>query len=268
MRHCAAFLQEIYDPERPVAWVCFLTGTDFWYQTVFCLYSLQKYADDIQINARFYDDGSLSQALREQLQKQFPHSRVIGQEMINARMEEILPVQRFPVIRRIRSEYPHLKKLTDIHADEKGWNLVMDSDMLFFGRPAAMIEWLRKTDRPMVLKDKAQSYGYSLSKLDELAGARVPRMLNVGITGLNSAQIDWQQLESWLAQLVGGKANYYLEQALIAMLMAGRTFDILDPCNYIVLPTKTEVIGRQGILHHYVAASKKEYFTLAWKTFR
>ena len=51
--------------------VCFLTGKKFWYQTLFCAYSLQKITPN-PIHFTFYDDGTLDQV--SNIKGQIPNS--------------------------------------------------------------------------------------------------------------------------------------------------------------------------------------------------
>src|SRR4051812_29425512 len=53
--------------------VYFLTGQKYWYQTAFCLFSLQK-DSSLNIKAWLVDDGSFDDDLESQVLSQFPGS--------------------------------------------------------------------------------------------------------------------------------------------------------------------------------------------------
>ena len=90
--------------------------------------------------------------------------------------------------------------------------------------------------------------------------------LNVGICGLNSSYIDWEKLEHWCKTLIEKEGtHYYQEQALTAMIVAGKDCEIVDEQDYIVMPKRSEVVSPAAILHHYVADSKPWYFRYGWK---
>ena len=60
--------------------------------------------------------------------------------------------------------------------------------------------------------------------MTSLTKAPIPQRVNVGICGLKSDDLDWEQLESWCKTLIEQQGtHYYQEQALIAMLMAGQS---------------------------------------------
>ena len=59
--------------------------------------------------------------------------------------------------------------------------------------------------------------------------------------------------------------NYYLEQALVAMLSARKAPLVMPKSNYITSPTRQQVADGDGVLQHYVADSKPWYFREAWR---
>src|SRR5207244_4335911 len=118
-------LKEIKYNATPSFEVYFLTGKKYWYQTAFCLYSLQKQSQ-LNIQAVIVDDGSFDEALEQQVKEQFPSSKLIKKEQIEILLDEHLPESRYPTLRARRVEYPHLRKLTDIHIlPGKDWKMVL-----------------------------------------------------------------------------------------------------------------------------------------------
>lgn len=61
------------------------------------------------------------------------------------------------------------------------------------------------------------------------------------------------------------KTSYYLEQALIAMLVAGRPCAIAPVADYVTLPKPPEAHACKAVMHHYVAHSKRWYFQQNWR---
>ena len=243
-----------------------LSGRKFWYQTAFCLHSFAR-AAQTSVQAEIYDDGTLDAEITGRLLRLGPRLRIHRQADILARLEEHLPAARFPVLRERWRNYPNLRKLTDPHVGSRGWKLVIDSDLLFFRRPDQLLRWFEAPDRPLHAVDCAESYGYSRSLLERLAGAPLPSRVNVGLCGLRGEDLDWEELESWCAELIAAeKTNYYLEQALVAMLMARvpeRTVAAAD--DYLTLPSRSEVEHPRAVMHHYVAESKRWYFAAGWR---
>ena len=213
-----------------------------------------------------YDDGSLSGEFRAPLARLFPAARFVDRSETTARLDEILPVARFPALRERWLNYPNIRKLTDPHLGSRGWKLVLDSDLLFFHRPEFLLNWLESPVRPLHAVDCETSYGYSRPLMDELAGAPVADLVNVGLTGLNSSDLDWDRLEHWCGTLIAREhTSYYLEQALIAMLVAGRPCAIAPAADYVTLPEPPEAHDCRAVMHHYVAQAKRWYFQDNWR---
>lgn len=242
-----------------------LTGRRFWYQTAFCLWTLARHSGR-PLAPVIYDDGSLTDDTRAPLQRLFPSIHFVTRGDSLARLDEHLPASRYPVLRERWLNYPNIRKLTDPHAGRTGWKLVIDSDLLFFRRPDFLLHWFGSPDRPLHAVDCETSYGYGRPLMDRLAGAAVADLVNVGLTGLEGGGIDWERLEHWTRELhASAGTSYYLEQALIAMLVAGRDCAVAPAADYLTLPRLPEARERRAVMHHYVAQSKRWYFQENWR---
>ena len=145
---------------------------------------------------------------------------------------------------------------------------MLDSDLLFFRRPEFLLDWLAAPDRPLHAVDCEESYGYSRALMEQLSGAPIPRLVNVGLCGLRSEAIDWDELEAWTAGLQAReRTNYYLEQALVAMLAARQPCAVAPAKDYVTLPGRAEVLAPRAVMHHYVANAKRWYFRHGWRHF-
>lgn len=243
----------------------FLTGDRFWYQTVFCAYSMAHHSE-IALRPVIYDDGSLPEVYQKEILRVFPNAEIHLKAELDARIESYLPAYKFPYLRERRENYPNLRKLTDVHVGSEGWKLVLDSDMLFFRCPNTLLDWLENPQNPCHMVDVETSYGYSIPLMENLAAAPIAERLNVGICGLNSSDIDWEKLEYWCKALIEREGTHYFqEQALVAMLMAGQSCVVADEADYDVMPSEDEVLAPRAVLHHYVSTSKPLYFRHAWK---
>ncbi len=262
--HHLPTLPSATDP-RPVE-LHLLTGERFWEQTAFCLWTFARHSAR-PLHPVIYDDGTLTDEHRDPLARLFPDARFIPQSETIARLDEFLPAARFPTLRDRWQHYPNIRKLIDPHLGSSGWKLVIDSDLLFFRRPTLLLDWCDTPVNPLHAVDCETSYGYSRPLLDSLAGAPLADLVNVGVTGLNSRELDWPRLEHWCRTLIAReRTNYYLEQALIAMLVAGRTCAITPAADYVTLPRPPEAQACTAVMHHYVANSKRWYFQQNWRT--
>ena len=269
MERSVATLPPLAGEGEPVD-LWFLTGNRFWYQTAYCAWTFGWHARR-PVRLHLVDDGSLRPAQVEALARLFGPVDVVAADASRARLATLLPSDRYPMLNRRWLDYIHLRKVIDVHLGGQGPRLVLDSDMLFFARPDLLLDWLDSgDDRPLLyMTDCEESYGYSRARLERLAGAALPVMLNVGICGLSSERLDWDRLEAWSSDLVGAEGtSYFLEQALVAM-MAAREPGVQAPASaYITLPTPAQVRAGEGVLQHYVASSKSDYFRHAWRLAR
>ena len=265
MKHAAGHLPALAAPSGAPLELHLLTGERFWYQTAFCLWSFAHQAGR-PLAPVIYDDGTLRPEFREPLQTLFPLTRFVSQAETIAQLDQHLPTAKFPALRERWINYPNIRKLTDVHVGRAGWKLVLDSDLLFFNSPHVLVDWLARPTQPLHAIDCETSYGYSRPLMNELAGASVAELVNVGLTGLNGAEIDWARLEYWCHTLIEReRPSYYLEQALIAMLVAGRRCTITPRADYITLPVLPEARDCRAVMHHYVAGSKRWYFQHCWQ---
>lgn len=246
--------------------IYFLTGKKYLYQTLFCIHSLAK-VTTARLQFILVDDGTFNDELYKQIKRQLPGCTVIKNHDIERNLQQILPEEKYPNLHRKRKEYPHIKKLIDIHTiPGNNRKLVLDSDMLFWTEPKAILNWLRTSDKPLYMQDCQNSYGYSKALMEQLNNSKIPNFVNVGVIGLNSTQINWKQLNEWVAKLEEKEgASYYLEQALTAMLIGENQAEVLSSHEYIVNPDIETIENRKGTLHHYVDLSKEGYFKKAWK---
>jgi hypothetical protein len=244
--------------------VAFLSGERFWYQSLFCFVSLQ-----MQVPARItpviFDDGTLTDETRRYIRRVVSWVTFQSFEAIEDRIERLLPSASFPFLRARRSGFPLLRKLTDIHLGAPDWTLFMDSDMLFFRRPDALIEWFSHP-RPIFMQDIGTWYGYSAELMKELARVPVPEGVNSGLYALYGPSIDWEQVEYWCrSQLERQGPHYFQEQALTALILGRSNATPLAKADYIVMPNLEEGYAPSAVLHHYVAASKRSYFQHGWR---
>ncbi len=254
-------------PDAPSRSVHLLTGRRFWEQTTFCLHSLARNSP-VNLHAEIYDDGTLGPEEKSILGQLGAGIRIHPISEIRDQLERHLPAARFPWLRERWQNYPNIRKLIDPHLGSTGWKLVLDSDLLFFRRPDALLTWLDAPDRPLHAVDIEESYGYPRPLMESLARAPIAPLVNVGLCGLRSEELDWERIEHWCVQLhENQRPSYYLEQALVAMLVAGCPCAVLPAADYVTCPAGSEAREPRAVMHHYVAHSKRWYFQQHWQRF-
>jgi hypothetical protein len=254
-----------FDNAHPPCELHLLTGRKFWFQSVFCLYSFSRYAKR-EVSPIFYNDGTLRPDDCAALTRLFPKARFVPPEEAQANLDRLLPQTKFPTLRERWDNYVHLRKLIDPHLGSSGWKLVMDSDLLFFRKPEFVLHWMDAPSTPLHGVDSETSYGYSSQLLQALASAPIAPRINVGLCGLHSDEIDWDKVEFWTRTLITREGtHYYLEQALVALLLAGRDCTVAPEADYVTLPRLPEAAACRAVMHHYVADSKRWFFQQNWR---
>ena len=258
--------KDLSQQEKPLE-LHMVVGKRFWYMAAFALVSLKKHLSS-PVRVHFYSDGTLK-AEHEKALRQLPVEAVFhGTEEIMAKVEKWLPREKYPTLRERFDNYPNIQKLISPHAASQGAKVVLDADVLFFGKPDELYSWLEKPEGVLCATDITESYGYTRGLLEKLAGGSLPQRVNVGVTGLISEKIDWDHLEKWCAELHDKEGtSYYLEQALIAILCVKNGWDQLAKKRYITYPNEADTCARAGVMQHYVDLSKMQYFREMWRDF-
>lgn len=243
-----------------------LTGHRFVHQTVFCLHSLGRHSP-VALAPEFYDDGSLTPADFALLRRLSPRVIVHDHATLRARLDQFLPLSKFPTLRERWVNYPHIRKLIDVHLGRTGSRLVLDSDLLFWREPRFLLDWAAAPDRPLHAVDCEENYGYSRPLLEKIAGRPLPALVNVGICGLRSESIDWDFLEHAASTLIAAeRTSYFLEQALVALLVTrAGTAAVADVHDYLIYPSLAEIARPTAVMHHYVDTTRGPYYRQAWR---
>jgi hypothetical protein len=148
-----------------------------------------------------------------------------------------------------------------------GWNLLLDSDMLFLNRTIELESWLLNPDANLYMKDKYCSYDYSFELLDKISSKSITGFVNSGIFGMNNSLINWDEMEFWAKQLVDNEGiNYFFEQTLHAIYVTKYGGYYPDDSLYYLLPTKKEILNSESVLHHYPTAGRQLYFRYGWRS--
>jgi hypothetical protein len=246
--------------------IYFMTGRNYWYQTVFCFYSLVLSTSENFVPI-LIDDGTIDDDIEARLRRIIPWLKIQKQDETLEVLSRILPPSRYPHIHAWRLRQPLTRKITDLHAGQSGWKLLLDSDMLFFRRPDWLVNWCSAPSRPAYMVDCGEAYGYSAALRAEIGGsANFPSKANIGFFGWLSDEVDFDWVEYALKTMMEREGpRYNITQGLTSMMFADRDCDVAPAEDYIVLPDIAEGRRPRAVLHHYVAHSKRSYFQHGWR---
>lgn len=244
----------------------FMTGARHWYQTAFCAWSFALHSD-CRIRPIIIDDGTLKDSHIDYLKKIFPDLAVHDADTCTAQRESLLALDKYPFINRVIKKQLLFRKLTDVFCGSSKKRLFLDSDMLFYRRPAQIEEFMLTKSSYLVQSDCWESYGYSRSLCEQLTGgARLPKAINIGVLGMSGSIIDWDRVEYWLSQMISLEGwKYNITQCTAAMILAGSGVEALPASLYEVLPSYPKKPRPLRVMEHYVSDSKPYYFQKAWR---
>lgn len=243
-----------------------MTGHDFWHQTAFCGFSLARQWPGV-FRPTFYDDGTLRPREAATLGRIFPSAQFIGGGQVKERLDELLPVHRFPLLRTLRDEIPMMRKLVDVRAASREWQLYFDSDMLCFHFPNQLFDW---NERRIAFSAEDTLYGYCAPKerIDAICERDVQPFANAGVLAMDDRQIDWERVEHWCSRSTATERRHILfEQTLSAALLSGGPQKRLPASDYPVLCHSVDP-PPDAVMLHYASHAKPMYFIHEWRRFR
>ncbi len=210
-----------------------LTSDDDWLNLLWALKTFYR-SSGSHFALCIHDDGTLRPAACEQLRRAFPLARLISRADADAHLEPLLA--DYPRCRALRTGNRFSLKVFDFHAylgaDRM---LLLDSDVLFFARPAALLALIADPECCFNSLNQDWRYGYSFPAGDGLPPLDfpLPPLINYGLGLIHrgSAPLAW--IEEFLA-LPGIFHNPYVVEQTLAALCSGRFGYRMLPAEYDV----------------------------------
>jgi hypothetical protein len=251
--------------QREVRDIHFLCGREHWYQAAFCAWTYQRHSR-YRIRPVVIDDGTMDAETEAAFCAVFPETVVRAKVTCDEKFKDSLPESQYPKVHAWRQRQILFRKLTDVFGFDNEWRLLFDADMLFFAPPVEIDNTLERRSEIMVQRDCWESYGYSRALTESLTGHTLPEAINIGMLLYNGRLTDWDRVEHWLGVLEDKEGRpYNVTQCMFAMLLAGRTIEVLDKEKYKVLARSPGRMVGGRIAEHYVADSKPWYYGYAWR---
>jgi len=267
MRAAAAALSPVALPEWGLRGPpCrFLTGARFFHQTIFCARSFE-WACGTHVPLEIFTDGTLGPAEAAALRRALPRASIADEAATLARLDRVLPAAHFPVLRAMRAGQPLMRKLLDAHAGLAGPALYLDSDMLFFGTPNVLRDWLRNPDGEFFMQQQGDALVSPRDELEPVLGQALLPGVNSGIVAVQNDGFDWPALEVAAARLTGSQRNHlWAEQTLFAWHLSRRHATPLSTSDYCLCFDRHDVARDRPVLRHYVHKAKALYAAREWR---
>lgn len=204
----------------------------------------------------FHDDGSMTPEDDALIQRQFPGCRLVKRREADLFFENARTAHS--QFHEMRQKHVLLLKLSDLGAfASRERILYVDSDILFFEKPAFLAEKLRDpASGSFFNRDIDTAYIASPQVLKELTGIEPPPRINSGLSILNRADLTVEKVAALLSQLDVRKRtdwshyNHLIEQTVVALLTCS------SPAGARLLPESYDVCFDRPIAgavsRHYV----------------
>jgi hypothetical protein len=186
------------------------------FESLWSLYSLCRFAET-PFGITVHDDGSLTAEDAAMLRALFPGIRLIHREDSDPIVNEWLKAHGFRNSRRFRDGLVFGLKLFDPHVFRRASEyILLDSDVLFFRRPAELLDSPAGESRFSV--DMGYEGGFSHRVIGEITGIEDAIAVNAGLLRLNAQSIIPERIEANLGNKIFWRnkdtPKWYAEQGL------------------------------------------------------
>jgi hypothetical protein len=204
-----------------------LTSHRDWLNLLWVLKSYYLQCDS-SYKLTIHDDGSLDPPALEALASHFPDARIVARSEADLRVTPLLA--ELPRAREFRRTNPLALKVFDFEAFlESERMLLLDSDVLFFSKPQALIDRIEDPAYRLNSLNRDWRYGYSIDieasrdQLDFALEARINSGL--GLVHRNTLRLDWIEAFLGLPGIFGH--HHRIEQTLYALCCCRHGFAFL-----------------------------------------
>lgn len=194
-----------------------LVSLEDWLNLLWMLKSFYYYSG-CNYSLCIHDDGTLTQYAFERLKNNFPNARIILRQDADIRMSELLSM--YPRCRNFRNSNIRALKVFDFVAYLKTDRmLILDSDILFFSKPARLLEATEGSAERCNMLNRDWRFGYSvnLEDMQHLVDFPVQPLINSGLGLIHKNSIPLPLIEHFLGFPNILSNPHLIEQTTIAL---------------------------------------------------
>lgn len=240
-----------------------LTNRKDWKLAAWSLASFLK-ACDRRFPAVIHDDGTLEPGQGASLQRLFPGIRLIWRRDADRIMREALAGR--PRSLEFRFRYNNSIKLFDPWMVAGAKDIFsLDSDLIFFRKPAHLLEWV---DGPRAInrwnEDVQSAYTLTPEQAKAHLGVDLIPRINSGLGAVAGRSMDWGFVERALENPDAFSHHWRIEQTMFALLSCKYGVGML-PKDYRIDISRDLEIDGSIVNRHYVGIVRDLMYTQGMK---
>lgn len=207
---------------------------------------------------QIHDDGTLTATDEETLSRHFPDSRLVWRSSADEEVPEGL--EQFPSCREHRLRHHWFLKVFDTRHYAPGPRyIILDSDIVFFRRPGAVLDWVDGgLDEMWVMEDDREKYSHPREEIASALGVAMLERANSGLDLVPKAAADLGLADRFLATCAASARQYaFLEQTIFGLwVSACRRGGLLSREEYEI--SWNTFRGPRAVCRHYIGPAKND----------
>jgi|SRR6185437_8204147 len=221
------------------------------YESIAALYSFCFWNRNIQVH--YHEDGTLSENEFEILKKKFPGITIFIRSEQSQKVGDYLLAKGLPHCAQLRGHFLFAIRSFDMIIEKKTpYLLQIDSDVLFFSKPAEILAIVKKGDlNGCYNRDVLSMYSFDDPTIAKYIPAPLIHNFNAGVFLHNFDESFFGFVDAILEQERQAGGSWHLEQTLFAMYASLKGNFSELPKTY-ALGKEARTIGKEVISKHYV----------------
>jgi hypothetical protein len=201
--------------------------------------------------------GPADPVVYRRLQVHFPQARLVLQSEADRIVEEFLSGNRLTRLAAARPLSPFMLKLIDFPVlSNAGYLVTLDSDVLFFARPAELLEAGASPAHSRFQRDTASAYNITEAQAASELGIQMASGINTGIALFPRRNLDLKRCERYLAHPEVARNTGWIEQTLHALCASEQGLVEYLPASYLV--SLDPYVSLDGLVaRHYAGPSRR-----------
>jgi hypothetical protein len=205
-----------------------------------------------------HEDGSFTPEDRSLLQEHFPDAVVINRAEADREVTEALA--GFPACRRHRANHNWFLKVFDTRHYAPGDRyMIIDSDIVFFRRPSAVLDWIDGSSEEMwIMEDEKEKYSHSRSEIETSMGLRMLERANSGLDLMPKSAANLALADRFLDACASTARQYeFLEQTIFGLWASAWGQGGLLPRDEYEISWNS-FRGVKAVCRHYIGPAKND----------